>query len=221
MTNIYLRGTLTVALALLCLARPTLAELAAPAADPREWNFKVYLNDSEIGYHSFQLTEAEGRKHLVTKADFKVKFLFLTAYKYTHVSRETWRENCLQRIDAETDLNGKTIAVRGLQEAGRFELEAADAKDQPGNCVKTFAYWNPEFLQENILLNSQSGEFVPVQVEFSGDELLTVRGASVPARRYSLTAKDTALDLWYSDDGRWLGLESTLKNGRTLRYELV
>ena len=88
-------------------------------------------------------------------------------------------------------------------------------------CVKTFAYWNPDILDEPELLNSQTGELLQVDIEPVANETVTVRGEQVPARRYRLLAKNMELDIWYSQDqGRWLALESTVKGGRKLRYEL-
>ena len=52
-------------------------------------------------------------------------------------------------------------------------------------------------------------------------ETLNVHGEDTPAQRYRLEARNMKLDLWYSDDQRWLALESTVKGGRKLRYELT
>ena len=71
------------------------------------------------------------------------------------------------------------------------------------------------------MLNSQTGELMPVSVEMLEDETLTVRGQSMAAKKYRLSAKDINLDVWYSQDRQWLGLESTTESGRKLRYELT
>jgi len=84
----------------------------------------------------------------------------------------------------------------------------------------TFAYWNPEFLDQTRLLNPQTGEFVDVSIEELGGDVLQVRGVEVPATRFKLTAKQIDLTLWYSADDEWLALESVAKGGRTIRYEL-
>lgn len=186
-----------------------------------EWNFRVYLDDSEIGYHNFRLTEDAGHQQLVTEASFRVKFLFVTAYRYEHSNRETWQGDCLLEIDSRTDANGKTTSVRGLQGPDGFLLDATGERTAVNGCVKTFAYWNPDFLNESALLNSQTGELTDISVERLDAEQLTVLGEQVEARRYRLQAKDIDLDLWYSEDRRWLGLQSTTKSGRKLRYELI
>jgi hypothetical protein len=187
----------------------------------KEWNFRVFLDDSEIGYHNFSLVEEGGRRRLVTEAEFEVKFLFFTAYRYEHVNEEMWQGECLQEIRSETDANGRLFEVRGVQDDDGLEIETGDdTRDMPG-CVKTFAYWNPEILDEPVLLNSQTGELLEVEIEPVATETLNVRGEDVAARRYRLLAKNMELDIWYSrDQERWLALESTVKGGRKLRYEL-
>jgi hypothetical protein len=71
------------------------------------------------------------------------------------------------------------------------------------------------------LLNSQTGELLPIRVISVGEEILEVKGQKVPALRYHLVAKEMELDIWYSTDQQWLALESTVKGGRKLRYELT
>ena len=84
----------------------------------------------------------------------------------------------------------------------------------------TFAYWNPEFLDQPSLLNPQTGEYLDIHVEKVGDEMLEVCGLSVAATRFKLTAREVDLTLWYSSDNQWLALESIAKGGQVIRYEL-
>lgn len=69
---------------------PSAVVWADSTGDIQEWNFKVYLDDSEIGYHSFRLIEGQDQRQLESQADFRVKFLFVTAYRYQHENVETW-----------------------------------------------------------------------------------------------------------------------------------
>ena len=197
------------------------AVTAANDAPAREWNFRVYLDDNEIGYHNFSLFEEAGQKRLVTEAEFRVKFLFITAYSYDHFNQETWQGDCLQEIRSRTDANGKKFTVHASRDEGVLEIEAPQGKTGVQGCVKTFAYWNPDILDEPRLLNSQTGELLPVEVTRIAKESLTVKGENTSAERYRLTAKDLKLDIWYSEDNRWLALESTVKGGHILRYELT
>jgi len=195
---------------------------SAAADNGREWRFKVYLNDREIGYHSFQLADAGEEQRITSEARFKVKVLFFNAYRYEHVNTEQWEGNCLERIEAATDVNGDAFSVLGAQRGDSFEVSTAEGSDSLPGCVKTFAYWNPEFLGASRLLNSQTGEYIDVQVVLVSEaETLSVKGQPVQATRYRLLADELEIDLWYSTDREWLALESKLEKGRKLRYELI
>ena len=90
-------------------------ELSPPGV--REWNFRVLLDDSEIGYHRFRLTDLGDRRQLMSEASFDVRFLFVTAYRYRHVNQEVWGGRCLERIETATDSNGKEVSVKGVRES--------------------------------------------------------------------------------------------------------
>jgi hypothetical protein len=85
----------------------------------------------------------------------------------------------------------------------------------------SFAYWNPSFLEQQKLLNPQSGEYLDVTVEELGQQQIQARGELTPARLYSVEARGMELKVWYSIDNEWLALESLAKGGRTIRYELL
>lgn len=208
--------------ALVLLAWLPIAPVQADsAADIQEWNFKVYLDDSEIGYHSFRLIEGQDQRQLESQADFRVKFLFVTAYRYQHENVETWQGECLQQIESHTDANGKLLTVSGSQGPEGFKVETSDTSRQVPGCVKTFAYWDPRFLSESALLNSQTGEVIPVVIEPLPEPSYRVRGQEVPAQGYRMRGKNLDMEIWYSMDRQWLGLVSSIKGGRTLRYELI
>ena len=64
----------------------------------------------------------------------------------------------------------------------------------------SFAYWNPKFLEQSFLLNTQDGEFLEVDISTPVFEELEVLGVSRPSYRYRLAAGALNLDLWYSTD---------------------
>ncbi len=85
----------------------------------------------------------------------------------------------------------------------------------------TFAYWNPGFLEQPRLLNPQTGEYVEVEVEELGTDVVEIGGRDFLARSVRITAPKVDIKLWYSEDAGWLALESTAKGGRIIRYELA
>jgi len=207
------------AIAMLCGAA-----LAAPESSPVEkrWKFDVYLDDSRIGFHEFRLLEKEGGiRKVEATARFDVKFLFINAFRYRHEIEESWSGNCLTAVDASTNSNGKKTDVEGeLTESG-FVIRSGDDRKRLDSCVMTFAYWNPAFLEEERLLNPQTGEFVEVDVEKLDERVVNLGGREIEATGYAIKARELSVRVWYSrQDQRWVALESPTRGGRILRYEL-
>jgi hypothetical protein len=203
-------------IALLLACFPCNAELSE-----RAWRFRVYLDDKEIGYHEYRLVEQDNQQRLETEARFEYKLLFITLYEYAHQNVEVWQDDCLAQIDSRTDANGNPYEVEGALAKGRFVLRAGDQAAELPGCIMSFAYWNPAFLQQDRLLNSQNGEFVEVAVGKPEHVDLEVRGAVQPALRYRLETKEIGIELYYSENQEWLALVADAAGGRKLRYELI
>lgn len=200
------------------------AALAAPesSASEKRWTFDVYLDDSRIGFHEFRLLEKEGDvRKIEATARFDVKFLFINAFRYRHEIEESWSGNCLTAVDASTNSNGKKTDVEGeLTESG-FVIRSGDERKRLEPCVMTFAYWNPAFLEEERLLNPQTGEFVEVDVKKLDERVVDLGGQEIEATGYAVKARGLSVRVWYSQkDQRWVALESQTKGGRIIRYEL-
>lgn len=213
-----LTGLVMICLFVLTLTSPPPTQ--AMNNEVESWNFDVYLNDKKVGKHSFTVAEADGMKLVQSQANFTYKILFIPAYKYEHTAAERWTDNCLVDLSATTNDNGERILVKGTQTGNGFAIQRDQSPVELPECVMTFAYWNPEFLEQPRLLNPQTGEYVDISVERAGSDILEVRGQQVPATRFRLTAYNVDLTLWYSPDDEWLALESVAKGGHIIRYEL-
>ena len=192
------------------------------AGDPPERTlvFDVFLDGRKIGYHRFEIDGVRGDAAVRSEASFDVKFLFVTAFSYRHSAREDWAGGCLEEIEAHTDSNGKKLNVFGVRTGDSFVVETGEREAELPECVMSFAYWNPGFLEQQRLLNPQTGEYLEVDVEHLGSDTVEIDGRRIPARSVRLTARNMDITLWYSEDAEWLALESVAKGGRILRYEL-
>ncbi|MES2184236.1 MAG: DUF6134 family protein [Pseudomonadota bacterium] len=216
------------ALAALCLAAGVLQAVHAATEAPdgtRTWDFQVLLDGKPIGSHRFDVTTAGERTTVKSEAHFAVKLLGLTIYRYDHQDQEAWQGGCLRKMDSRTDDNGKTFTVNATADADGLRVKTGDGASPVlitvAGCTMGFAYWNPAMLKEKQLLNSQTGEYQAVVVGAPATDEVLARGVRQPARRYHLTGPENPLDLWYSPEGEWLGLESTMSGGRRLRYRLL
>ncbi len=220
----------------LCTSASALTATSPGGHDPRAWHFRVFLDDREIGYHDFTVTDTEDGQRLESEASFDVKFLFINAFKYRHQSLETWNGGCLRRIEATTRTNGERNSVAGEDLGDAFALRAVtgDRRDVPeslalergevkrvdADCVSTFAYWDRSFIDKNRLLNPQTGELVDVEISPMGTETIEVSGIETPVVRYRIALPDSEIQVCYTRTGErweWVALESQIE-GRTLRY---
>jgi len=194
---------------------------SAGASSSREWRFEVLLDDDPIGFHHFRLDNTGDSRELRGQARFTVKLLGFTVYDYSHQNRERWQDGCLQHIEARTEDNGEDLFVRGSRNGEQLLLESNSGSSGLSGCVMSFAYWNPAILEQQQLLNAQTGEYLDVEVQPLGEKTLQLQGRAVPAVHYRLVTNESDIELWYSTERDWLALSSNISGGRQLQYRRV
>ena len=184
----------------------------------KQWQFRVFLDDKEIGYHKVRLSPEEDGRRVSVEAKFDVKFFFITAYRYDHQTEEFWEGACLRDIQSRTDNNGEQLFIRKQAEGNNFTLETHDGQQELQGCVRSFAYWDPELLKTSRLLNTQTGEYQDVEIIELGDSPIEIEGRMVEAVQYRLMIEGSSIDLWYTTDMNWLALQSITEGGYRLSY---
>ena len=204
--------------ALLGLAWSAAAAQSLPPAG--DWSFRALLDGKPIGQHRFSITAQGDERTVHSVADFAVKFLGLTVYRYHHDDREQWRGDCLTALTATTNDGGKHSSARTEPEAGGLEVIAGDTTQSLQGCVMSYAYWNPAIRTQTRLLNAQTGQYEAVRIQRIGAGSIDVRGQPVAATRWRISGPPHPIDVWYAAQGEWVGLDSTVAGGRTLSYRL-
>lgn len=199
----------------------------AASAPTGEWTFAAFLNDKPIGEHRFSISGAGDERRVVGEANFDVRFIGISAYRYQHKVVEKWRGNCLVDLVSRTDDDGKITHVRtqtdGDASPGSEGLvvfaDNAAGLPVPG-CAMSFAYWNPAVQTQTRLLNAQTGKLEKLQITRVGSGEIDVRGLPTVATRWRITGATNPIDVWYSAAGDWIGLDSTVGGSRKLSYRL-
>ena len=184
----------------------------AMGEETKEWIFNVTVDGNPIGMHRFKRTFRDEKTVIESEAKFDVKILFVNILKYRHRNTEVWENGCLSEIESATRSNRKAFKVAGRRNEGSFSINTLDKAAIHQGCLYTFAYWNPDFPLQDRLLNSQTGEMEEVTIVKLDTESDSLTG-------YVINAKGGPIKVWYADE-TWIGLESTLKNGRTLEYQI-
>lgn len=215
-------------LTLLALGAGLAADAAANPAPRLEWDFTVLLDGRPIGTHRFALDAdgAQGRT-LSSDAAFKVTLLGVPLYRYEHHAVERWSQGCLVSLSARTDDDGRRLKVRGEAREGRFDARISEADDpatEPSDsaegCASSFAYWDPMLRTRARLLNPQTGRFEGLQASPLAPRRIEVRGDAVLAQGWRLKAASGPIDVWYTPQGDWIGLDTTVRDTRQLSYRL-
>lgn len=192
----------------------------AIGATTKTYDFTVLLDDDEIGHQRFDVTTDGERTQIQVNAEFTVKFLLITVYTYQHSNVETWQGSCLREIHADTNDNGDSFFVKGTYRDGRLQWRTQAGERAAEGCIKTFAYWNQDWLTGDRLLNSQTGDLQRAAINLLGKETIAVRGSPTPTTHRRIVTDQFTIDLWYALDGEWVALQSTTNKGRTLHYRL-
>ena len=174
-------------------------------------NFQVFLNDREVGSHEFRIVKKNRQIEVDSSLNIEFKAMGFFKVKYAHKANEIWRNGCLQSLVSETQKRGKKINVEAQQSDLGMVVKGSKSTQTLNGCVRTFAYWNPQFLYEDYLLNAENGEYVPVAVTSSA--LVNNAGSKV-----SIDGAKVDIQLEYDTSGKWLSLQSELKMGGILRY---
>ncbi len=191
---------------------------AIEAGPEKRWDFRVYLDDKEIGYHRVRVVPGPDSERVTVEARFDVKFLFITAFSYDHLTEETWRGDCLTNLQASTDANGDRQFVRTREISKGFRLETHKGEQDVSGCLRSFAYWDPARLNAPALLNTQTGELQKAAVTDFGSNPIEIDGKIVDAVQYRLSVDGADIDLWYTPDRHWLALKTLTKDGYELKY---
>lgn len=200
--------------------------VAGGATTAAESNFSAFLDGKPIGEHRFVVSGPVEAREVLSDARFTVKLLGLTVYRYRHQATERWRGDCLASLTASTDDDGAISRVRTQPEGEGLSVTteagsgiAPVTRSLPG-CGMSFAYWNPALRSQSRLLNAQTGKAETVRVSRVGSGPIEVRGQSLTATRWRIEGPPQPIDVWYSAQGEWVGLDSTLEGGRQLSYRL-
>lgn len=217
---------------------------ATSADSTRVWAFRVLLDGDPIGWHRFTLrpdttdtaddtspetaSDIRPRRRLDSEAEFSVRLLGLTVYRYRHRATELWRGDCLGSLVAQTDDNGSPIRVEARRQGERLQISASPAAPPAGadprpptGCLMSFAYWHPALSAQTRLLNPQTGAIEAVRFTPLPPRTLDVQGRPTAVRGWRLQGAARPVEVWYSARGDdWVGLDAEVSGGRRLSYRL-
>lgn len=178
--------------------------------------FAVFRDGSEIGYHVLSFVQDGERLTVDIDIELRVRFAFITAYRYEHHNREEWQGGALSGFQSRTNDNGTRHTVKAEREGDELIVRGSDGRTAaPGDMLPT-TYWHRNFMHRNRWIDTQNGRIVASEVEAVGVEQIEAAGQTVEAERFAIRG-DLDVDLWYHDE-RWVKLGFAASDGSRIDY---
>jgi hypothetical protein len=191
----------------------------APAgATSGDLRFEVFRDGSEIGYHVLSFAQDGERLTVNIDIELRVRFAFITAYRYEHRNREQWEAGELLGFKSRTNDNGTHHAVETRRDGDQLKIQGTHGRlEGPASMLPT-TYWHRNFMDRDSWIDTQNGRIVKSAVEVAGTETIDVAGQMVEAKRFRVRG-DLDVDLWYHDE-RWVKLAFDVSDGSRIDYRL-
>ncbi len=204
---------------LACGAAPAADD--APAVRSHVYAFHALLDDKPIGEHTFTVVVDGATRKVTSEASFDVKFLGMGLYHYRHHADEQWKGDCLETLSSTTDDDGKPASVHLERHGDANQVKTNAGTTTVPGCLMSYAYWNPAMREQARLLDPQTGKVDAVRVSRAGTGTIPVDGKPVAATRWRIDAPEAPIDIWVSEQGEWIGLDSMVAKGKhKLSYRL-
>ena len=179
--------------------------------------FDVLRNGHRVGAHTVRFLDEAGALHVESSMELRLKLWFIEAYHFRYRSTETWCNDRLSQLLAETDDNGTVTEVAAAWSATPAEpVPASPTKLVPEGVFPT-THWNRAALDGGAVLNTVSGQVNRVAVRQCRDPSLRL-GRAAACREFT---GDLQAQVWYDEAGRWHALAFDGRDGSRIEYRLA
>jgi hypothetical protein len=153
------------------LARAIFSLEHPPTVGKRYCRYRVFLNDTEIGYHNLCIAKnPDGFACIEHDRRFEVEVLFITAYAFEQKSHEVWNGLTLQELQADSIENGEARSVNGRARGNHFVIDGPEGKlSAPRDLATTESFWGQWALKKPYLLDTVKVKVVRPRVYLRSD----------------------------------------------------
>lgn len=183
--------------------------------------YTVERKGKTIGHYRLQFEQQPDRLNVNVEMQLQIRVLALFNYRFDYRAQEQWTaDGRLQRLEISIDDDGsfKTHSIQRHQnQLCRVE---ADNCAPLGEQLLTSNHWHPYLPQQQQLLNTLTGEVSQLNVTELGRDTLQLGDETIVATHYQLGGDLDDTHSWYDQNGRWLGMEFSARDGSRIRVRL-
>lgn len=201
-------------LCLIALSLTHAVSAAERSPEPTESSTKtneyvVYRNNKKIGQHSITFEDRNGTLVVTAETRMRVKFLFITAYRYHYFSQETWQDGVLQSINTLVNDNGDKINTAAEMRGSSFIARSGSDLRTIAAPIFTTNHWNARALEQPALYNTITGKMNTIVVAAGDSEF------------ENQISGDLNINTYYDTDGHWLGMRFRHDDGSRIEFRCV
>ena len=135
--------------------------------------------------------------------------MFVTAYKFSHQSTETWSEGNFIKIDAHTDFEDeREYFIKGRDDDNLFLASGMDGKLELDKNILPSNFWNIDVLKQKEIFDTQKGVVRTIDVKDLGYEEIKVNKKNIKCNKFIFNASSNPKDkgpfpeytLWYDQN---------------------
>ena len=169
--------------------------------------YDVIRKNKIIGSIITTFEKEDDNLHITTIVDIEVKVLFVTAYKFSQISKETWFKGEFIKIDGHADFEDeREYFIKGEDSENNFVASGMDGELILNKNILPLNYWNKKVLEEEEVFDTQKGIVRKITVNQLEDEIIEINNKKIQTEKYILNATRNPKDkgpfpeytLWYN-----------------------
>ena len=189
---------------------------AFPIPKDNKATYDVIRKNKIIGTYEILFSENNGNLILETNIDIEVKVFFVTAYKFSHKSKEIWNNDNFVQIDGYTNFEDeREYFIKGEKKDDFLYASGMEGELKLDKNLIPSNYWNQEVMYQNARFDTQKGIVRKLDVKEAGIENIEINNILIECNKFILNAtrrpKDKGLfpeyTLWYSIDKELMKFE--------------
>jgi hypothetical protein len=180
---------------------------AFPIPENKKATYDIWRKNKVIGTYEILFFEKDDILNIETNIDIEVKILFITAYKFSHQSKEIWKAGKFIKIEGYSDFEDeRKYFIKGEVKDGFLFASGMDGELKLDKNLIPSNYWNNDVMYQNEIFDTQKGIVRKLNVKEIGVEKITINNTEIDCTKFILNATKHPKDkkifpeytLWYS-----------------------
>jgi hypothetical protein len=181
---------------------------AFPIPKDGKASFDIIRKNKIIGSHEIFFDQIDDELFVKTKINIRVNILFFPAYRFSHLSTETWSNNEFVKFVGHTDFEDeREYFIKGEDIDNSFIAEGMDGEIRLDKSILPSNLWNQDILLEKELFDIQKGVKRKITVKKLGEEEIGINNLRLNTLKFTFDASDNPKDkgpfpeytLWYDE----------------------